>query len=80
MYRKALAIRKGEEGLGDGPMQWIEAGVDVVAFERPGNFACYINFGTAIGLPSNSQILVVSGPISGHTLPTDTAAWVRLVP
>jgi len=79
MYRKALAIRKGEEGLGDGPMQWIEAGVDVVAFERPGNFACYINFGAAIELPSNSQILVASGPITGHTLPTDTAAWVRLV-
>ena len=79
MYRKALAIRKGEEGLGDGPMEWIEAGADVVAFERPGNFACYINFGAAIELPSSSQILVASGPISGHTLPTDTAAWVRLV-
>jgi len=79
MYRKALAIRKGEEGLGDGPMEWIEAGTDVVAFARPGNFACYINFGAAIELPSSSQILVASGPISGHTLPTDTAAWVRLV-
>ena len=79
MYRKALAIRKGEEGLGDGPMEWIEAGADVVAFKRPGNFACYINFGAAIELPSSSQILVASGPITGHTLPTDTAAWVRLV-
>jgi len=79
MYRKALAIRKGEEGLGDGPMEWIEAGADVVAFARPGNFACYINFGAAIELPSSSQILVASGPISGHTLPTDTAVWLRLV-
>ena len=79
MYRSALAIRKGEEGLGDGPMEWIEAGADVVAFARPGNFACYINFGAAIELASNSQVLVSSGPISGHTLPTDTAVWVRLV-
>ena len=79
MYRKALAIRKGEEGLGDGPMEWIEAGADVVAFVRPGNFACYINFGGPIELPSNSQVLVSSGPVSGHTLPTDTAVWVRLV-
>jgi alpha-glucosidase len=79
MYRKALAIRKGEEGLGDGPMEWIEAGADVVAFERLGNFACYINFGSPIELPSNSQVLVSSGPISAHTLPTDTAVWVRLV-
>ena len=80
MYREALAIRKNEAGLGDGPMEWIEAGKDVVAFERPGDFACYINFGAPIQLPSNSQILVSSGPVTGHTLPTDTAVWLRLVP
>ena len=79
MYREALAIRKAEAGLGDGPMEWIEAGKDVVAFERPGDFACYINFGAPIQLPSNSQILIASGPVTGHTLPTDTAVWVRLV-
>ena len=79
MYRAALAIRKTEEGLGDGQMEWIEAGKDVVAFERPGDFACYINFGSAIELPSNSQILLASGPVHAHTLPTDTAAWIRLI-
>jgi alpha-glucosidase len=79
MYRNALAIRKAEEGLGDGQMEWIEAGADVVAFQRPGNFACYINFGTTIQLPTNSQILVASRALNGHTLPTDTAVWVRLV-
>ena len=78
MYRQALAIRKSEAGLGDGPMEWIEAGTAVVAFKRPGDFACYINFGTPIQLPSNSHILIASGPITGHTLPTDTAVWVRL--
>lgn len=79
MYREALSIRKVEQGLGDGEMEWIEAGADVVAFERPGGFACYINFGTAIQLPANSQILLASGTTSGHTLPTDTAAWLRLI-
>ena len=79
MYRQALAIRKSEAGLGDGPMEWIEAGTDVVAFKRPGDFACYINFGAPIQLPSNSHILIASGPVTGHTLPTDTAVWVRLV-
>ncbi len=79
MYREALAIRKSEEGLGDGEMEWIEAGADVAAFERPGDFACYINFGADFELPSNSQILVASGPVHAHTLPTDTAAWVRLI-
>jgi alpha-glucosidase len=79
MYRQALAIRKSEAGLGDGPMEWIEAGTAVVAFKRPGDFACYINFGAPIQLPSNSHILIASGPVTGHTLPTDTAVWVRLV-
>jgi alpha-glucosidase len=79
MYREALVIRKAELGLGDGEMEWIEAGADVVAFERPGYFACYINFGADFELPSNSQILVASGPVHAHTLPTDTAAWVRLI-
>jgi len=80
MYRTALAIRKTEAGLGDGPMEWIQTGADVVAFKRPGNFACYINFGAPLELPSDSKILIASGPITGHTLPTDTAVWVRLTP
>ena len=78
MYRQALALRKLEEGLGDGPMTWIEAGKDVVAFSRPGNFACYINFGAAIEIPVGAKVLISSGPLAGNTLPTDTAAWLRL--
>lgn len=78
IYRKALAARKLEPGLGDGPMEWIEAGKDVVAFSRPGNFACYINFGPDFALPANSEILVASGPLKGNLLPTDTAVWIRV--
>ena len=78
MYRQALALRKLEEGLGDGPMTWIEAGKDVVAFSRPGNFACYINFGAALEIPVGAKVLISSGPLAGNTLPTDTAAWLRL--
>ena len=78
IYRKALAVRKLEPGLGDGPMEWIEAGKDVVAFTRPGNFACYINFGADIELPANSEVLVSSGPLKGNLLPTDTAVWIRV--
>ncbi len=78
MYRRALALRKLEEGLGDGPMTWIEAGKDIVAFSRPGNFACYINFGAAIEIPAGATVLISSGPLDGNSLPTDTAAWLRL--
>jgi len=78
MYRDALALRKLEEGLGDGPMTWIEAGSDVVAFSRPGNFACYINFGAAIEIPAGAKVLIASGPLEGNSLPTDTAVWLRV--
>ena len=78
MYREALALRKLEEGLGDGPMTWIEAGKDVVAFSRPGNFACYINFGAAIEIPAGATVLISSGPLEGNSIPTDTAVWLRV--
>jgi len=78
IYQNALAIRKQEPGLGDGPMEWIEAGKDVVAYSRPGKFACYINFGSAIEIPTGSKVLISSGPLRGNSIPTDTAVWLRL--
>jgi alpha-glucosidase len=78
IYQNALAIRKQEPGLGDGPMEWIEAGKDVVAYSRPGKFACYINFGSAIEIPTGSKVLISSGPLQGNSIPTDTAVWLRL--
>lgn len=78
MYRKALAIRHQEAGLGDGPMTWIEVGESLVAFSRPGNFACYVNFGAPCDLPAGSELLLSSGSLDGNTLPTDTAVWLRL--
>jgi alpha-glucosidase len=77
-YQEALAIRKEEEGLGDGSMQWIDAGKDVVAYSRAGNFACYINFGDSIELPQGAKVLITSGPLQDNFLPKDTAVWLRL--
>ena len=78
IYRRALAIRKTESGLGDGPMEWLKTRNDVVAFSRPGNFACYINFGADFELPENCEVLISSGVMKGKVLPTDTAAWIRI--
>ena len=78
MYREALALRKLEEGLGDGPMTWLDVNDEVIAFTRPGNFACYVNFGTEIELPAGSEVLLASGPLVGNRLPTDTAVWLRV--
>ena len=77
MFRAALALRKAEEGLGDGPMTWINAGKDVLAFSRPGNFACYVNFGQECALPDDAEVLISSGPLNQGKLPQDTAVWLR---
>ncbi len=76
LYRKALAIRASEEGLGDGPMTWIDLGKDLLAFTRPGNFLCVVNFGDEISLPSG-EVLLSSAPLDKGRLPRDTAVWIR---
>jgi alpha-glucosidase len=78
LYTQALAIRKGEAGLGDGPMSWIDAGKAVIAFSRPGNFACYVNFGSSIEIPQGAEVLLASSDFSGNLIPTDTTVWMRL--
>ncbi len=78
LYRRALAIRHEEEGLGDGPMNWIDSEPTVLAFSRPGNFACYLNFGDPVDLPEGAEVLLLSGALIGKKLPRDTAAWLRL--
>ncbi|MEY4151456.1 MAG: hypothetical protein RJB28_523 [Actinomycetota bacterium] len=77
LFRAALALRKAEEGLGDGPMTWLNAGKDVIAFSRPGNFACYVNFGQECALPDGAEVLISSGPLNQGKLPQDTAVWLR---
>lgn len=76
LYRKALAIRAHESGLGDGPISWIEMGDDVIAFSRPGNFLCVVNFGDELLLPAG-EVLLSSGPLDSTRLPKDTAVWLR---
>ena len=77
MYRTALDIRRKESGLGDGAMEWFDLGADVLAFTRPGNFLCAVNFGDEVELPKG-EILVSSTPITNYKLPRDGAVWMRL--
>ena len=76
MYRTALEIRHKEAGLGDGEMEWVDFGSDVLAFRRPGNFLCLVNFGGEMKLPEG-ELLVSSSPIRDFKLPPDTAVWMR---
>jgi alpha-glucosidase len=58
-------------------MEWIDAGEKVLAFARPGGFACYVNFGKAANLPVG-ELLLSSNPVQSDILETDTAVWMRI--
>jgi alpha-glucosidase len=78
LYRSALRIRHAEAGLGDGPMTWLDATADVLAFSRPGGFLCVANLSdVAVALPEHDEILLSSGPLADGRLPTDSAVWLR---
>jgi alpha-glucosidase len=76
LYREALRIRREHR---DEAFTWLPGDESVLAFERGGGFACLVNFGAEpVALPPGSTIVLASGPLSGGSLPADTAAWVRL--
>jgi alpha-glucosidase len=78
LYRSALRIRHAEAGLGDGPMTWLDAPADVLAFSRPGGFMCVANLSdVAVALPEHDEILLSSGSLCDGLLPTDSAVWLR---
>ncbi|MBB5868992.1 alpha-glucosidase [Allocatelliglobosispora scoriae] len=78
LYRSALAIRRGEPGLGDGPMAWQDAPENVLHFTRPGGFACVVNLSDApAALPPHTEVLLTSAPLTAGRLPADAAAWLR---
>jgi len=77
LYRKALKIRQNEEGLGDGDLEWIKAGKKVIAFSRPGDFQCWVNFGKTVKIPKGSKVILSSQPLKGRNLPKDTAVWFK---
>ena len=59
-------------------MQWINAGKDVIAFSRPGEFACFVNFGAPLQIPTGAELLLSSQDLIGGLITTDTTVWLRL--
>ncbi|MFL6240473.1 MAG: glycoside hydrolase family 13 protein [Actinomycetes bacterium] len=83
LYRRALALRRAEPALGDGPLHWQSAEHgDVLDFVRPApdgaGVRCLVNFAAEpIGLP-RGQPLLSSAPLPTGQLPADTAVWLRV--
>jgi alpha-glucosidase len=75
LYRAALGLRRSLSGPADAALTWLEAGDDVLAFDRGPAFRCVVNLsGTTLEVAGYGRILLASGPCDG-VLPADTAAW-----
>jgi alpha-glucosidase len=87
LYRAALRLRRDRLRGGADPeegadsLTWLEAPVGVLAFRRPGGFACIVNLsGQPVPLPAHEEVLLASGDLTGGLLPPDTTAWLRGAP
>jgi alpha-glucosidase len=80
LYRAALKLRKSVAGLGDGPMNWVDAdGDNTLAFARGSGFVCVVNTGDEpVTLPEHREVLLASAALAGNTLPANAAAWLAL--
>ncbi|AYG03583.1 glycoside hydrolase family 13 protein [Gryllotalpicola protaetiae] len=81
LYRAALALRRSDPDLGDGPFAWVEtaAGDELLAFRRGDGFVSVTNLGRhPLTLPAHDEVLLASSPLIGGQLPPDSTAWLRI--
>ncbi len=80
LYRAALGIRRAEDGLGDGVLDWLPSPAGVLAFARGDRFACVVNLSAEpVDLPEHDRLLMSSAELDGGRLAPDSAAWLRLL-
>ncbi|MET9885610.1 glycoside hydrolase family 13 protein [Streptomyces sp. NPDC006430] len=76
LYREGLQLRRGLPQLGEGTLRWLDAPLQVLAFERGDGLVCAVNFGTEpVPAPVAGAPLLSSGACPAGTLPGSTAAW-----
>ena len=80
LYRQALAARRAQDVLGDGPFAWLPAPDGVLAFSRgtTASLSCVVNVSPGpVPLPVDGRVVLASGPLSDDgLLPTDTTVWL----
>ena len=78
LYRAALRVRAARDCLDDDSLTWLTAPDNVLAFRRPGRFACVVNISAApVPLPPDADVLLASEELDDGKLPPDSAAWLR---
>lgn len=79
LYRSMLTLRRTEPALRGAAFAWSDSRDDVLAFTRGDDLLCVVNLGEEpFELPEHTDVLLASGELDGTTLPTDTAAWLRI--
>jgi alpha-glucosidase len=79
LYRAALHIRRSEPDLGDGPMRWLDAPADVLAFSRGDRFVAITNLSPVpVDLPVGGHLLLSSADLEEGRLAPDASAWIRI--
>ncbi len=77
LYHAALRLRRAHPALGRGTLRWLDPGPGLLCFAREPGFVLAANLGAAPApLPAHREILLASGPVTGDSLPPDTAAWL----
>jgi alpha-glucosidase len=77
LYRRALAIRRAHEALGDGSLSWVEGPAAVLSFAREPGFLCVVNLAADPAVLPQGAVLLASGPLGDDgRLPPDTAVWI----
>jgi alpha-glucosidase len=86
LYRHALRLRGVLTALHNGPLTWLTAPPEVLAFRRGPSFRCFVNLGD-IGVPIPPEAFrpgqeeLVSSPLpQPRLLPPDTAMWSYAAP
>ncbi|MCF8529444.1 MAG: glycoside hydrolase family 13 protein [Aquiluna sp.] len=74
LYRRAINLRKELEGPED--LSWLESPAGTLAFERPGNWICFVNFGSESQVLPEGKLLIASAPVEGGKLPGNSTAWL----
>jgi alpha-glucosidase len=78
LYRAALALRRSERSLGDGPLRWLDGPQDVISFARSDDFVVMSNLSSQpVALPAGARVLLSSDEVHGGRLPVDATAWFR---
>jgi alpha-glucosidase len=82
MYRRAIELRRQLPALGDGDLEWLDAGPGVLAFRREPGFRCVVNLGDEPADPpartsrGRWSELLASGPLEADgRVPGATTVW-----